>query len=152
MAFNPSYVSTQKNAYCSANASITRRQPSSEIAATYLTSGENTKSVKRQTHTQLGHRSRYVPTRPRFDTFQWLTGFFVALSLSPLPPPAWAPAALTGCHGGIVTKILSNGFHSPASGLISWEGVGSLVRGRGGDARDAVGACGVNTPSSRSLS
>jgi hypothetical protein len=47
LTFNPSYMSTQKNAYCSANASITRRQPSSEMAATYLTSGENTKSVEK---------------------------------------------------------------------------------------------------------
>jgi len=32
--------------HCSAKASITRKQPSSEIAATYLTSGENTKSAE----------------------------------------------------------------------------------------------------------
>jgi hypothetical protein len=90
---------------------------------------------------------------PRFETFQWLTGFFVALSLSPFPLPAWAPAALTGCHGGIVTKMLSNGFHSPAGELPSAGGdVDPLFRGRGGDAREAVGTCGVNTPSSRSLS
>ena len=49
--------------------------------------------------------------------------------------------------------MLSSGFHSPADELPSWEGIaGPLLRGRGGDARDAVGACGVNTPSSRSLS
>src|ERR1700678_2484859 len=32
------------NAHCSASASITRRQPSSDTAATYFTSGEKTKS------------------------------------------------------------------------------------------------------------
>jgi hypothetical protein len=52
-----------------------------------------------------------------------------------------------------VTKILSNGFHSPAGGLNSGDGgAGSLVGRRGGHAKMAVGACGVNTPSSRSLS
>ena len=77
----------------------------------------------------------------------------MALSLSPLPPPVWAPVALTGCHGGIVTKILSSGFHSPVGEFPSGEGgAGPLFGGRGGDARNAVGACGVNTPSSRSLS
>lgn len=35
----------KSEAHCSANASITLKQPSSEMAATYLTSGENTKSV-----------------------------------------------------------------------------------------------------------
>jgi len=34
--------------YCSASGSITRRHPSSEMAATYLTSGENTKSPFRK--------------------------------------------------------------------------------------------------------
>lgn len=50
--------------------------------------------------------------------------------------------------------MLSSGFHSPAGELLpSGKGVaGPLPRGRGGDAKDAVGACGVNTPSSRSLS
>jgi hypothetical protein len=52
-----------------------------------------------------------------------------------------------------VTKMLSSGFHSPVDELPSREGgTGPLLTGRGGDARDAVGACGVKTPSSRSLS
>lgn len=45
--------------------------------------------------------------------------------------------------------MLSSGFHSPVDELPSGEGG---VGPRGGDARDAVGACGVKTPSSRSLS
>ena len=40
----------KENTHCSANASMTRRQPSSEIAATYLTSGEKTKSIKKIKH------------------------------------------------------------------------------------------------------
>jgi hypothetical protein len=96
---------------------------------------------------------RHIPTTLRFDTFQWLTGFLVVLSLSPLPPPPEAPAAFTGCHGGIVTKMLSNGFHSPV-GEVGSEGggMGGLDGGRRGDTREAVGDCAVNTPSSRSLS
>lgn len=53
-----------------------------------------------------------LPTRLRLDTFQWLTGFFADFSFSPLPTEV-AAAALTGCHDGIVTNILSKGFHSP---------------------------------------
>jgi hypothetical protein len=52
-----------------------------------------------------------------------------------------------------VTYMLSSAFHSPAGELPSGEGIAEpFLGGRGGDARDAVGVCGVNTPSSRSLS
>ena len=95
--------------------------------------------------------SRHKPTTLRFDNYQWLTGFLVALSLSPLPPEA--PVAFTGCHGGIVTNMLSIGFHSPAGKGDSTEGgMGVLDGGRRGGTGEAVGACAVNTPSSRSLS
>lgn len=99
---------------------MTRRQPSSEMAATYLTSGENTKS-----------------TTARRETRQWLTGFFATLSLLGAIPPED-----TGCHGGMVTKMLSIGSHG--------------LEAPSGDRESLVffeaGSCGVKFPSSRSLS
>ena len=93
--------------------------------------------------------SRHTPTTLHFDTFQWFTGFSV-LSLSPVPPPSEvpAPAAFTGCHGGITTKMLSNGFHSPpGEDASAGGGMGGLDGGRRGNTGEAVGACAVNTPS-----
>ena len=52
-----------------------------------------------------------------------------------------------------MTKMLSNGFHSPAGEDASTEGgMGPLAGGRRGDTGEAVGGCAVNIPSSRSLS
>ena len=129
-------------------ASITRRQPSSDIAATYLTSGEKTKSVYlyQTGRSQEYENIWYTPTILFFDTFQWLTGFLAVFSFSPLPPPE---TFVTGCHGGIVTNILSSEFHSPA-------GVGSECALEFEDEAPLleveVGSWGVNAPSSRSLS
>ena len=52
-----------------------------------------------------------------------------------------------------MTKMLSNGFHSPAGEDGSeGGGMGGSDGGRSGDSGEAVGDCAVNTPSSRSLS
>lgn len=83
---------------------------------------------------------RNVPMMLFFDTFQWLTGFLAAFSFSPLPPETFE----VGCQGGMVTKMLSSGFHS----LTEWAPVPGEVPLLGGD----VGSWGVKAPSSRSLS
>ena len=68
-------------------------------------------------------------------------------------PPQWPqhtrpPAALTECHGGIVTNMQSSGFYSPAGELPSGgEIAGLLLGGRGEMSEMQWGADGVNTPS-----
>jgi hypothetical protein len=70
------------------------------------------------------------------DTFQWLTGFFTVLSLSGRVPA-------TGCHGGMLTTMLSRGFQpGPDASESESEERASAVSG----------SCALKRPSSRSLS
>lgn len=80
------------------------------------------------------------------DTRQWLTGFLAVFSFSAFAPGGIGPPAVTGCQGGIVTKIESRGFHSPCELLDDIPSSGNTV----GD--ELPGSWGVNAPSSRSLS
>lgn len=135
----------EREAHCSAMASITRKHPSSEIAATYFTSGEKTKSggCQRPFERPIAEIS---PTTLRLETLQWLTGFLADLSLSDFPAPF---ATETGCHGGKVTNMLSSGFHSPCDEFdndpLPFSGVDTEGDGW-------VGSWGTKAPSSRSLS
>jgi hypothetical protein len=94
------------------------------------------------------YKDKGVPITLRLDTFQWLTGFFGVFSFSALP----FAAPLTGCHGGIVTNILSNGFHSPGGVAESCCCVGAFTVFWLKPSEGARGGEGVNAPSSRSLS
>ena len=70
LTVNLGNVNNKRDTHCSAKASITRKQPSSEMAATYLTSGENTKSAEFEVDTHPfnstidddTHRRRSVST------------------------------------------------------------------------------------------
>jgi len=57
--------------------------------------------------------SSALPVIARFDSRQWITGF---LTMSTFPDFGGALDVLAeveaGCHGGIVTNILSSGSHS----------------------------------------
>ena len=123
------------------------------MAATYLTSGENTKSSQILKSTVIAHQGRVdidVPLTLRFDTLQWLTGFFGILSFSfslSLLPFDVAEAITTGCHGGIVTNIESRGFHSCFSPCDRPD-----EPSEGVDGIELFGSFGVNEPSSRSRS
>lgn len=82
-----------------------------------------------------------IPTTARRETRQWLTGFLATLSLVGTARPA---PEETGCHGGIVTKMLSMGSHGLGEGCRpSHEGESVVFR---------TGSWGVKFPSSRSLS
>jgi hypothetical protein len=88
-----------------------------------------------------------LPTTPRRESRQWLTGFFTTLSLSDFPGTFKAAPEVTGCHGGIVTKMLSVGSHS-LYGVLSAETCAGLVA----STEVPVGSWGIKVPSSRSLS
>ena len=78
----------KENTHCSANASMTRRQPSSEIAATYLTSGEKTKSTKKSnTFLSLICQLRPTDDTPlrHFPVAHWIFGGLVPVA-SPTSP------------------------------------------------------------------
>lgn len=73
------------------------------------------------------------PTIPRLDRHQWLTGFFATSDFPGLAGVADPPEMATaGCHGGIVTKILSKGSHA-------WNG-GSTVEVEGWLVVESAGA------------
>lgn len=89
-----------------------------------------------------------MPTTPRRESRQWLTGFFATLSLSDFPGTFKAAPDVTGCHGGIVTKMLSVGSHS-LCGVLSGETCDGLVVSA---EVPVLGSWGKKVPSSRSLS
>lgn len=88
-----------------------------------------------------------LPTTPRRESRQWLTGFFTTFSLSDFPGTFKAAPDATGCHGGIVTKMLSVGSHS-LCGVLS----GEICEGLVASTEVPVGSWGMKVPSSRSLS
>ncbi len=93
-----------------------------------------------------------APTIDLFDTLQWVTGFLKDSDFALLPK--WM--FVTGCHFGMVTKMLSKGFQSRCESLPS-EGMDELLPLPFAcplvlvDAL-ASGSLGVNEPSSLSLS
>src|ERR1700678_3253761 len=88
------------------------------------------------------------PTTPHHESRQWLTGFFTTFSLSDFPGTfKAAPDVVTGCHGGIVTNMLSVGSRS-LCGVLSGETFEGLVA----SAEGLEGSWGTKIPSSRSLS
>lgn len=89
-----------------------------------------------------------LPTTPRRESRQWLTGFFATLSLSDFPGTLKAAPDATGCHGGIVTNMLSVGSHS-FCGVSGETCDGLLVAST---ELPVVGSWGIKVPSSRSLS
>jgi hypothetical protein len=107
---------------------MTLKQPSSAIAATCVTSGENAKSEPCCQPTVLPHLiAEYCYDLPKTvlrATLQWLTGFFGILSFSFSDR---LECVDTGCQRGMVTNMLSSGFHSPEPAGESSEGMLALL-------------------------